>query len=231
MSPFLEVEGLTKFFVKKTVLKNLYLKIKKSEIYGVLGPNGAGKTTLIKCLVNLLVPDKGNIFFKGQPLEKFIHKYFGYLPENFFPPAELSAFQFLKYLGLSLDISSEKIKNILTQLELDFHTKAKNYSRGMIQKLGLAQVLIKSPEFIILDEPTLGLDPQAQIKILDLLTTLNNEGKTILFASHDLFHIEKKCKRISILDKGQIKYTGLVSQFLEKHNTFSLEEAYLKELE
>lgn len=230
METLLEVKNLSKSYGKKPVFKELFFQLQAGQVYGILGPNGAGKTTLIKCLLGLLTYKQGQIFFQGKLLHSAVARTFGYLPENFLPPSELTALQFLNYLALALGILPQKVESVLNQLDLDPGKKIKKYSRGMIQRLGLAQVLIKDPGFIVLDEPTLGLDPQAQVQILDLLVELNKQGKTILFSSHNLFHIEKICKQISILGPASLKYTGSVDGLLKKQGTSSLEEAYLKEL-
>lgn len=138
-SALLEVKDLSKYFAKSCVLQNISLKIHQGEIFGLLGPNGAGKTTLIKCIFKFLKTSQGRILYQEKPLTyQDIYKNFGYLPENLLPPRELTAKEFLKLLGLSLHISSPDIIFLLKQVELDDKKRIKYYSRGMIQRLGLA---------------------------------------------------------------------------------------------
>ncbi len=225
----LKVDGLSKYFGKLCVINKISLKIYEGETFGLLGINGAGKTTLIKCILKLLNTAGGEILYKEKPLTlNDIYKRFGYLPENFLPPAELTGGEFLRTLSLSLHIPYDNVISILKKVELDSKKRIKNYSRGMIQRLGLATALLKNPEFIILDEPALGLDPVGQSKILTLLEGLNKQGKTIFFSSHNLIHIEKICIRIGILHHGKIKFTGTVKGLLDEQNSNSLEQSFLK---
>jgi len=230
-SILLEVKDLSKYFGKFCVFQNLSLKIHQGEIFGLLGPNAAGKTTLIKCIFKFLKASQGQILYREKPLTfTDIYKDFGYLPENFLPPRELTSKEFLKLLGLSQHISSSDIVSLLKEVELNNEKRIKDYSRGMIQRLGLATALLKDPELIILDEPTLGLDPIGQSKILLLLKELNRQGKTIFFSSHNLFQVQSVCNRIGVIHQGRIKFIGTIEEFLFKQNSGSLEQAFLKEV-
>lgn len=226
--------NLSKYFGEVIALEGVNLEIRKGEIFGLLGPNGAGKTTLLRCILKLINPTQGEIFFKERfLLNGDIQENFGFLPENFQPPANLTAFEFLKILGWVFNLKTLKIDSLLTQVGLkDEKNRAiKTYSRGMIQRLGLATALLKEPELILLDEPTLGLDPLGQSQILNLLIELNKQGKTIFFSSHILSQIEKVAHRIGIIHQGKLRFVGSVEEIMKKHNSFSLEEAFLREVE
>lgn len=232
-STILFVQQLNRSFGKTTALDGVSLEIKEGEIFGLLGPNGAGKTTLIRCIMKLIKPTSGQIFFKGAAFqEKDIPQSFGFLPENFLAPAHLSAGEFLSILAYGLAIKASRVDYCLEQVGLQEQRNKliKGYSRGMIQRLGLAIALLKQPEVIILDEPALGLDPIGQNQMLGLLLELNQQGKTIFFSSHILSQIEKVAHRIGILHRGTLRFAGGIKDFLAKHNSFSLEEAFLKEV-
>lgn len=226
----LNIQDLSKTFGRFRALENVSLDVNQGEIFGLLGPNGAGKTTLIKCIFKFLKFSPGEILYRGKPLTfKEIHNHFGYLPENFLPPPELTAKEFLRLLGLGLHISS--ITSLLKEVELEDNQKIKTYSRGMVQRLGLAIALLKNPEFIILDEPTLGLDPIGQSRILLLLKNLNEQGRTIFFSSHNLFQVQSICHRIGVIHQGKIRFMGRIEDFLTKHKSKSLEQAFLEEVQ
>lgn len=227
----LEIKDLSKYFSKSCALEKVSLSLQEGEVFGLLGPNGAGKTTLIKCIFRFLKFSQGQIFYRKRFLTfQDIHNNFGYLPENFSPPGELTTKEFLKLLGSGLHISSSRINLLLKEVELEDNKKTKTYSRGMVQRLGLAVALLKNPECIILDEPTSGLDPIAQSRILSLLKRLNEQGRTIFFCSHNLFQVQSICHRIGVIHQGRIKFIGKIEDFLAKHNSEFLEQAFLKEV-
>jgi len=234
MPVLLSLSGICKKFKKTEVLKGIDLQIAKGEIFGLLGVNGAGKTTLIRSILSLLKIDSGQILFKGNTLQpKDIQKEFGFLPENFLPPKCLKGFEFLKILGSGFSLKSSDVESLLDLVGLSQHSHKpiRAYSRGMIQRLGLATCLIKDPEVIILDEPTLGLDPLGQKQVLRIISDLNQKGKTIFFSSHILSQVEQLKARIAILNSGRITSAAGVDEILNKHSAASLEEAFLKEVE
>lgn len=221
---------LSKRFGELNALKKISLNIKKGEVFGLLGTNGAGKTTLIRCLMNLVSPTAGKIFFKKEVLRASnVQSKFGFLPEAFQPPQNLTGFQLINILHKGLGAISLNPDEILCEVGLEDKKfdKIRNYSRGMIQRLGIAISLLKAPEVLILDEPTLGLDPVGQIHMLNLLDKLNKEGKTVFFSSHILTQIEKICHRIGVVHKGELKFIGTLDEILKKYNTDSLEDAFL----
>lgn len=233
-SAILCCRNLNKHFGRVVALEDINLEIKQGEIFGLLGPNGAGKTTLLRCILKLINSDpKGAIFFKDKfLLNRDIQENFGFLPENFQPPANLAGREFLKILGWALNLKTLQVDSCLAQVGLaeQKDKPIRAYSRGMIQRLGLAIALIKEPELIILDEPTLGLDPIGQSQILGLLINLNIQGKTIFFSSHILSQIEKVAHRIGIIHQGKLRFVGNVDEIMNKHNSPSLEEAFLREI-
>ena len=233
MSSIISLSNVNKRFGKNLVLNGIDLEVKSGEIFGLLGVNGAGKTTLMRSLLGLLKINDGSSKFKGQPITpRDIKNHFGFLPESFLPPRNLKAFEFLNILGKGLNRNRKDVESLLDRVGLSQHKKKpiRAFSRGMIQRLGLATCLLKNPEVIILDEPTLGLDPVGQKSILAILKDLNQQGKTIFFSSHILTQMEELCSRISIIHSGKISFVGTVSEAMNKHKVSSLEEAFLKEV-
>ncbi|MBU2251648.1 MAG: ABC transporter ATP-binding protein, partial [Candidatus Omnitrophica bacterium] len=234
MEHLLTLEGIYKKFKRTEVLKGVNLKVRKGEIYGLLGINGAGKTTLIRSILGLLRIDQGRILFKGNICQpKDIQKNFGFLPENFLPPKNLKGIEFLRILGSGFNLKLADIKSLLELVGLTKHSRKYigAYSRGMIQRLGLATCLLKDPEVIILDEPTLGLDPLGQKQVLNIIADLNRRGKTVFFSSHILSQVEQLKARIAVINSGTIAFESGVDEILKKHKASSLEEAFLKEVE
>jgi len=207
MNSLLSLSGIRKKFRKTEVLKGIDLQIQKSEIFGLLGVNGAGKTTLIRSILGLLRVDAGQILFKGKLCKpENIQQSFGFLPENFLPPKNLKGREFLKILGSGFNLKAKDVDSFLDLVGLlkNGSKYIRAYSRGMIQRLGLATCLLKDPEVIILDEPTLGLDPLGQKQVLRIISDLNQRGKTLFFSSHILSQVEQLKARIAILDSGVI---------------------------
>lgn len=204
----IETEGLCKYFRDKKALDNLNLEVPKGIIFGYLGPNGAGKTTTIRVLLNLAKPTKGTAYILGEDIRKsrnYLRKV-GFLPDvpnfyNFF-----TAREFLSFIADITDIENPK-KRIEEILELVGLRNEKGrigtYSRGMKQRLGLAQALLPDPELLILDEPTSSLDPQGRKEVLDLIRSLK-DNKTIFFSTHILTDVERICDRIGILKEGRL---------------------------
>ena len=223
----LDIESLVKiyrspFLMKKSVgLDGLDMEIKEGEIYGLLGPNGAGKTTTLKIITNLIRPTSGKIkiFDKSNPLEA--RKRIGFLPENpsFYPHltgGELLCFYAKLY---NLNLSKDEIKEKLAMVGLDdsIDKRIAGYSKGMLQRIGFAQAVIGNPDFVVLDEPLSGLDPQGRREIKDLIIEINNKGKTVLFSSHILSDIEAICSRVGIIIKGKMKQVGNLRDMLKSN--------------
>ena len=202
MNEMLRLENVTKKYKNKTVVDNLSLNIEGGEVFALLGANGAGKTTTIKMILGLAKVSEGNITIEEG-------KKIGYSPETPYFPPYLTAMEVMRYYaGIEGDKTKkdkEYLKSLLdiTGLE-DTKTKVKDYSKGMIQRLALAQALISDPDILILDEPTAGLDALGRKHNLELLKKLKEQGKTIIINSHILHDIEAICDRGVIMKKGKV---------------------------
>jgi ABC-2 type transport system ATP-binding protein len=223
-----ETRSLTKVYrdfwgrKKKTALNALDLKIYKGEIFGLLGPNGSGKTTTIKLLLGLLFPTAGDAFVFGEPAAKVEkNERIGYLPEESYLYRFLNAEETLDFYGRLFNIDPEVRKKRAAELidivglSSDKKRILKEYSKGMRQRIGLAQALINDPELIILDEPTSGLDPIGSRWMKDLILDQRNKGKTILMCGHRLDDVQDVCDRIAILYNGDLQTLGKVSTLVE----------------
>jgi ABC-2 type transport system ATP-binding protein len=216
------------FKSKKRVVNKISLEIKKGSITGFLGANGAGKSTIIKLIMGFISPDEGRIHF-GSELginKKSIFSKIGFLPERPFYYPHLTGREFLKYLGSLNKISPstmvQRINDLSGKLELSSHLdkKVNNYSKGMLQRLGLIGSLIHDPMILILDEPLSGMDPLGRRIIKDMLLDLNENNKTIFFSSHILSDVEEICDRVVILDAGNLKYQGNKLDLFPVKNSF-----------
>jgi len=229
MDTVLRIEGLHKSFKtgfipkRKKILDGISLEVKGGEIFGYLGPNGAGKTTTLKCVLGLIFPDKGKIEIFGQSnLSMKAKEKIGFLPENPYFYDYLSANEFLSfYSDLTLAKKEEKKTQIETLLKLvglehAASLQLRKFSRGMLQRIGLAQALINDPSLIFLDEPLGGLDPLGRKEIRDVIVRLKGEGKTVFLSSHILQDIEMICDRVAILVEGQIINQGPLQDLISE---------------
>jgi ABC-2 type transport system ATP-binding protein len=223
-----ETRNLTKVYRdfwgrrKKTALNALNLTIDRGEIFGLLGPNGSGKTTTIKLLLGLLFPTTGSALVFGESaLNVAKNERIGYLPEESYLYRFLNAEETLDFYGrlfnLSPDVRRKRAAELIEKVGLanDKRRILKEYSKGMRQRIGLAQALINDPEFVILDEPTSGLDPLGTRWMKDLIIDLRNQGKTVLMCSHRLEDVQDICDRIAILYDGELQEFGSVRKLLE----------------
>ncbi len=223
---------------RKLVLEDINLEVFQGEVFGFLGPNGAGKTTTIKLITGLLKPDSGKISIFGMPRDSLKAKQLiGYLPESPYFYDHLTGYEFLKVHAL-LGNCKDYEKKVYEQLEKVGLKSAANlqlrkYSRGMLQRIGIAQALITDPELIILDEPLTGLDPIGRKEIKDLILEQKQQGKTIFFSSHILPDAEVICDRIGIIINGKILKVGELKQLLKKGiktDEISLEDWFVKQV-
>lgn len=219
-------------FYKKPVqvLKSVNFQINEGRFVGFIGPNGAGKTTTIKCMMQFIFPDRGDVsFFEQSDLIEAKRK-IGFLPERPYFQEFLSAIEFLKLhwnlSGLKPADFQKRADEVLEQVRLTHakHKKLRDYSKGMLQRIGIAQALLASPQFLILDEPMSGLDPDGRILIKDILKSFKQKKMTVLMSSHLLEDVEELCDDLIILHKGETLFNGAISEF--KHNFNSLEDAY-----
>jgi len=237
-----KTSGLTKYYNSQCAVDHLSFDVKEGEIFGFLGPNGAGKTTTILMLLGLTYPSQGSASVLGMdPIKKAkeVKRVVGYLPENVGFYQDLNAIESLHYIadlnGIPKREADKKIKEVLEVVGLmdDAEKLVGNYSRGMKQRLGIAEVLIKDPKVMFLDEPTLGLDPEAAIKIIDLISQLNSErGITVLLSSHNLYQVQKMCTRVGIMIRGKMVAIGTIDELAKQRfgigdREYTLEEIYL----
>jgi ABC-2 type transport system ATP-binding protein len=227
MPPAIEANKLTKEFRsgKVRALDELNLSIEKGEVFGIIGPNGAGKTTFMSCLLGLLYPTSGTISIDGMPPDAMeVHRKIGYLPERldfikWMTGKELMNFH-ADLLGVPPKSASVEIERLLRLVELDqgaWFRKIKSYSRGMLQRIGMAQALLGSPAFLFLDEPSSGLDPIGVRLFRNILKNLKESGVTIVINSHQLDQLEKVCDRVAFIKGGKV-------QTIENMNAITIKE-------
>lgn len=215
-----QIKNISKSYKGKNILNNVNFNIDSGSICGLLGINGAGKSTLMKILFNLEVADEGEILFDGN--KQLARNKMGALIE--FPAIyqNLSAFDNLKTKALLYGISDERINQTLSIIGLENtgNKKAGKFSLGMKQRLGIGMAILTEPEFLILDEPTNGLDPDGINELLDLMRKLKESGTTILVSSHQLHEVSKVADKIVILNQGQIRYDNLNNDDSDLEQTF-----------
>ena len=234
MAAVLEIENLFKSFKvgfipkKREILKGVSLSVAGGEIFGYLGPNGAGKTTTLKCVLGLIFPDRGKIeIFGHPPLSAKGREHLGYLPENPYFYDYLTAAEFLAFtadlFGLDRVEKEERIARLLklVGLERAAGLPLRKFSRGMLQRAGLAQTLVNDPKLVILDEPLGGMDPIGRKEIRDIIVRFKDEGKTVFFTSHILQDIEMICDRVAIIVGGRIVKEGVLRDLVSERVLFT----------
>src|SRR5262245_55609016 len=215
---------------KKIAVRNLNLKVQAGEVFGFLGPNGAGKTTTMNVLLGFVSATSGSAFLFGVDVRQPIARQrIGYLPEQTYYYKFLSAEEILRFYAKIFRIPKaevdRRIDAVLSLVELDHARKRqiKTYSKGMQQRVGLAQALINNPDLLILDEPTSGLDPLGRMKVREIIQRLRNEGRTVFFSSHELGEVETVCDRVAMLHQGELKAEGRVADLVRQHQQNNLE--------
>ena len=230
----IKIENLNISFGNKKVLNGINLKVEKNSIFGFIGKNGAGKTTTMKAILGILTPDSGKVFVDGVEV-KFkdteTNKYIGYLPDVPEYYGFMNGYEFLEFCANLTNMNEEDIKPRIDEMMKlvgleNEKTKICGYSRGMKQRLGIAQALLNKPKLLICDEPTSALDPIGRKEILDLLKEVSNET-TVFFSTHILSDVERICTDIAVLDDGVIKINGK----LEKIKNNYQKDEYIIELE
>ena len=218
---------------KKVAVKGLNLSVRAGEVFGFLGPNGAGKTTTMNVLLGFVNATSGSAFLFGVNVrEPIARQRIGYLPELTYYYKFLTAEELLRFyaqiFGIPRAEADQRIDQLLKLVELEHARKRpiKTYSKGMQQRVGLAQALINNPDLLILDEPTSGLDPLGRMKVREIIQRLKNEGKTVFFSSHELGEVETVCDRVAIIHQGELKVEGRVAELVAKHQAH-LEKIFL----
>ncbi len=223
----------TGFWLNQKVqsLTNCSLSVQSGETFGLLGPNGAGKTTLLKILLGVIRPTNGWAVLLGKPIgDRATKQRIGYLPENAYFYDFLTAWEFLTFVGglfqISKPILNKRIATTFDLVGLDQKTAKKKqlrqYSKGMLQRVGMAQALINDPELVFLDEPMSGLDPLGRYQVREIILSLKEQGKTIFFNSHILTDVEQICDRIAILARGELLCVGSLEEILGRADVYQV---------
>ena len=232
-----ELNGVSRSFGQVKAVENLTLSMGKGEVTGFLGTNGAGKTTTIKMLIGLMRPTSGTVrLFGGDPSDAAMRARIGYMPEMAYYYPYLNVRELLSFYGGVCGMDKQAVMSrtdeLLRAVELTDVAKRplKTYSKGMLQRAGIAQALLNDPELLILDEPFTGLDPLARIHFRELLKKLRSQGKSIFFSSHELGETELLCDNVAIMKKGRCIYHGPVDR-LAGDGGGNLERLFLEVLE
>jgi len=226
----IEIQGLEKSyrtgFFKNTLkqgLKPLTLSVEEGEVFGCLGPNGAGKTTTLKLLLGLVFPSGGTARILGRELNDIsVKRFIGFLPEqpyfyDYLTPLELLDY-YARLSGVEPRERKRKVEAALSRVGMSDSGKIqlRKFSKGMLQRVGIAQAIVHDPKLVLLDEPMSGLDPIGRREVRDLVQALNEEGKTIFFSTHILSDAETLCDRVAVLNKGELKGVGVVAELLRE---------------
>jgi ABC-2 type transport system ATP-binding protein len=216
----IDTQALRKEFGEKVAVSDLTMTVQRGEVFGFLGPNGAGKTTSIKMLLGLIAPTNGSATLLGKPLgDRETRGKVGYLPEHFRFHEWLEAAEFLDFHGRLYGMSKSQRQEVvpdlleLVGLKERAKTKLRAFSKGMLQRVGLAQALLNSPELVFLDEPTSGLDPIGRRLVREIIEGLRDQGTAVFLNSHLLSEIEQTCDRVAFIREGKVLQTSSLSEF------------------
>src|SRR5438045_1458667 len=227
-APAIETQNLTKDYPhgflhlkKKPCLEGLTMQVEHGEVFGFLGPNGAGKSTTIKLLVGIIFPTAGSARILGKPLDDMaMHRDIGYLPEQPYFYDYLTAAELLDYFARFHDLKAaerrERVDGMLKKVGLETARKIqlRKYSKGMLQRVGLAQAILHDPEVVILDEPMSGLDPVGRREVRDIILELKRDGKTVMFSTHILSDAEMLCDRVGVIVGGKLRGVGAPAEIV-----------------
>lgn len=228
-NPAIETENLTKEYPygflhlrKKASLEGLSMQVETGEVFGFIGPNGAGKSTTIKLLLGLIFPDAGSARILGKPIgDVEMHREIGYLPEQPYFYDYLTATELLDYFARFHDLRAvdrkERVQQTLKKVGLETARKIqlRKYSKGMLQRVGLAQAILHDPKVVILDEPMSGLDPLGRREVRDIILELKHDGKTVMFSTHILSDAEMLCDRVGVIVGGKLRGVGAPGQIVD----------------
>jgi ABC-2 type transport system ATP-binding protein len=222
--PAIEIQGLCKTysvgFLRKTdrvALQPLQLTVEEGEVFGYLGPNGAGKTTTLKLLIGLIFPTAGSARILGMDWrDPQVKTQIGYLPEQPYFYDYLTATELLEYYGQLSGMArgrSQRVQQVLARVGMAdaADVQLRKFSKGMLQRVGIAQAILHDPKLLFLDEPMSGLDPMGRMEVRDLIQSLKDEGKTIFFSTHILADAEALCDRVAVLNRGELRDVGVVA--------------------
>lgn len=224
----INVQNVSKHFKKLKAVDNISFNVYKGEVLGLLGPNGAGKSTTISMISTLLKPDEGDILYAGTSIikkPKAIQDKLGYVPQEIALYPMLSGKENLLFWGRAYGLSGTQLKDKVSQISEiigineRLKDKVKNYSGGMKRRLNIGVALLHNPEIVIMDEPTVGIDPQSRKHILDTVLSLNEQGMTVIYTSHYMEEVEYLCSRICIMDQGKVIAEGTKQQLIEQYDT------------
>jgi ABC-2 type transport system ATP-binding protein len=241
MTPIVEIKDLRVEYrgrgigqASRVAVDGLTLNVNTGEVFGFLGPNGAGKTTTMNVLLGFVNATAGEARLFGVDVrEPIARQRIGYLPELTYYYKFLTAEELLRFYARIFRIpqaeTERRIDDLLKLVELETVRKRtiKTYSKGMQQRIGLAQALINNPDLLILDEPTSGLDPVGRMKVREIIQRLKNEGKTVFFSSHELGEVETVCDRVAILHQGKLRVEGRVNDLMQQYQS-NLEQIFLR---
>lgn len=220
----LETKNLKKYFKNVKAVDGVDLKVEEGECLGFLGPNGAGKSTTISMIASLIKPNEGEVIYKGDNVHKNpkkLQKELGYVPQEIALYPTLSGLDNLKFWGRAYGLKGSKLKKRMEEvsdivgIDERLKDKVKNYSGGMKRRLNIGVALMCDPKLIIMDEPTVGIDPQSRKYILDTVLDLNKKGATVIYTSHYMEEVEYLCDRICIMDKGKIIAQGTKNELVK----------------